>query len=337
VQTSNTIAKEKTVQEKFIVSVDMGGTKILASVLNSKKGIIARQKKPTNINSGTKVYVKDIAEIITKVVASSKLKKANIAAVCLGVPGSVNPKTGIIGFAPNLGIRNYKMKAELQKLIPYPVLLENDVNLGALGIKRFGVGKKSENMLAVFIGTGIGGGVIIDGKIYRGFNFVAGEIGHMMVQKNGPKCGCGKNGCFEALASRTSMVRNIINDVKKLKKKSVLSDLIKSNQRIKSGALRNAITKKDKVVTKRITDACETIGDVLGSVANLMNFDMIVLGGGVIEALEDYMMPIIRSEFNNHVLDASAKGIEIVPSKLGDDAAIYGGIALAEEFLGIKV
>jgi len=179
--------------------------------------------------------------------------------------------------------------------------------------------------------------VIIDGKIYRGFNFVAGEIGHMMVQKNGPKCGCGKNGCFEALASRTAMVKNIINDVKKLKKKSVLSDLIKSNQRIKSGALRNAITKKDKVVTKRITDACETIGDVLGSVANLMNFDMIVLGGGVIEALEDYMMPIIRSEFNNHVLDASAKGIKIVPSKLGDDAAIYGGIALAEEFLGIKV
>lgn len=323
--------------EKYIVSVDMGGTKILASVLNSKKGIIARQKKPTNIKGGTKVYVKDIAEIIRKVVANSKLKKSNIAAVCLGVPGSVNPKTGVIGFAPNLGIRNYKMKAELEKLIPYPVLLENDVNLGALGIKRYGVGKKSENMLAVFIGTGIGGGIIINGKIYRGFNFVAGEIGHMMVQKNGPKCGCGKNGCFEALASRTSMVNNIIYDVKKLKKKSLLSELIKSNQRIKSGALKNAIIKKDKVVIKRVTDSCETIGDVLGSIANLMNFDMIVLGGGVIEALGTFMMPIIKNEFKNHVLDASAKGIKIVSSKLGDDAAIYGGLALAEEFLSIKI
>lgn len=323
--------------EKFIISVDMGGTKILASVLNSKKGIIARQKKPTDINGGTKVYVNDIAEIVRKVVTNSKLKKNNIAAVCLGVPGSVNPKTGIIGFAPNLGIKNYKMKAELEKLIPYPVLLENDVNLGALGIKRFGVGKKSENMLAVFIGTGIGGGIIINGKIYRGFNFVAGEIGHMLVQKNGPKCGCGKKGCFEALASRTAMVNNIISDVKKLKKKSLLSDLIKSNQRIKSGALKNAIIKKDKVVTKRVTESCQTIGDVLGSLANFMNFDMIVLGGGVIEALGDFMMPIIKNEFKNHVLDASAKGIKIIPSKLGDDAAIYGGLALAEEILGINI
>jgi glucokinase len=325
------------VQEKYIVSVDMGGTKILASVLNSKKGIIARQKKPTNITSGTKIYVKDIAELIYKVVSISKLKKENIVAVCLGVPGSVNPQTGIIGFAPNLGIKNYKMKAELEKLIPYPVLLENDVNLGALGVKHYGVGKKSVNMLAVFVGTGIGGGVIINGKIHRGFNFVAGEIGHMLVQKNGPKCGCGKKGCFEALASRTAIVKNIIYDVKKLKKKSVLADLIKSNQRIKSGALKNAIDKKDKVVTQRITEACEVIGDVLGSVCNLMNFDMIVLGGGVIEALGYFVMPIIKEEFHNHVFDAAEKGVKIVASKLGDDAAIYGGLALAEEFLGIKV
>ncbi len=324
-------------QEKYIVSVDMGGTKILASVLNSKKGIVARQKKPTDITSGTKVYVKDIAELINNVVSISKLKKENIVAVCLGVPGSVNPQTGIIGFAPNLGIKNYKMKAELEKLIPYPVLLENDVNLGVLGVKNYGVGKKSVNMLAVFVGTGIGGGVIINGKIYRGFNFVAGEIGHMLVQKNGPKCGCGKKGCFEALASRTAIVNNIIYDVKKLKKKSVLADLIKSNQRIKSGALKNAIERKDKVVINRITEACVTIGDVLGSVCNLMNFDMIVLGGGVIEALGNFMMPIIKEEFHNHVFDAAEKGVKIVSSKLGDDAAIYGGLSLAEEFLGVKV
>jgi len=324
-------------QEKFIVSVDMGGTKILASVLNSKKGIIARQKKPTDIDSGTKVYVKDIAELVHKVVKTSKLDEKNIVAVCLGVPGSVNPQTGVIGIAPNLGIKNYKMKAELEKLIPYPVLLENDVNLGALGIKNYGVGKDATNMLAVFVGTGIGGGVVIDKKMYRGFNFVAGEIGHMLVQKNGPKCGCGKKGCFEALASRTAIVNNIINDVKKLKKKSVLSDLIKSNERIKSGALRNAIDKKDKVVTKRITEACEVIGDVLASVCNLMNFDMIVLGGGVIEALGDFMLPIIKQQFNNQVFTAAAKGVKIVPSKLADDAAIYGGLALAEEFLDLKV
>lgn len=324
-------------QEKFIVSVDMGGTKILASVINSKKGIITRQKKPTDIENGTKVYVKDIAELVKKVVKSSKLDAKNIVAVCLGVPGSVNPQTGIIGLAPNLGIKNYKMKAELEKLIPYPVLLENDVNLGVLGIKNYGVGKDATNMLAVFVGTGIGGGVVIDKKMYRGNSFVAGEIGHMLVQKNGPKCGCGKKGCFEALASRTAIVNNIIYDIKKLKKRSVLSELVKSNERIKSGSLKNAIEKKDKVVTKRITDACEVIGDVLASVCNLMNFDKIVLGGGVIEALGDFMLPKIREQFNKQVFDAAGKGVKIVPSKLADDAAIYGGLALAEEFLGVKV
>lgn len=324
-------------QEKFIVSVDMGGTKILASVINSKKGIIARQKKPTDIENGTKVYVKDIAELVKKVVKSSKLDAKNIVAVCLGVPGSVNPQTGVIGLAPNLGIKNYKMKAELEKLIPYPVLLENDVNLGALGIKNYGVGKGATNMLAVFVGTGIGGGVVIDKKMYRGNSFVAGEIGHMLVEKNGPKCGCGKKGCFEALASRTAIVNNIIYDIKKLKKRSVLSELVKSNERIKSGSLKNAIEKKDKVVTKRITEACEVIGDVLASVCNLMNFDKIVLGGGVIEALGDFMLPKIREQFNKQVFDAAGKGVKIVPSKLADDAAIYGGLALAEEFLGVKV
>ncbi len=324
-------------QEKYVISVDMGGTKILASVINSKNGIIASLKKPTNIEVGIKSYVKDIADLVLKLVKNTKLQKENIVAVCLGVPGSVNPYTGIIGLAPNLGLKNFNIKSKLEAEIPYPVLIENDVNLGALGIKYFGVGKKSKNLLAVFLGTGIGGGIIIDGKLYRGNNFSAGEIGHMLVKKNGPKCGCGKKGCFEAVASRTAIVNHIITDIKKGKKKSVLSDLVKSNQRIKSGALREAVEKGDKIVIKRITEACEIIGDVLSSIINLMNFDMIVLGGGLIEALEDFMLPIIKKEFQNHVLTDSAKNLKIVASTLGDDAAIFGGIALAEEFLGVKV
>lgn len=324
-------------QQKYVISVDMGGTKILASVINSEKGIIARLKKPTNIETGTKSYVKDIAELINKLVKNKNLKPENIVAVCLGVPGSVNPYTGVIGLAPNLGLKNFNMKAKLEEAIPYPVLIENDVNLGALGIKYFGVGKKSKNLLAVFLGTGIGGGIVIDGKLYRGNNFAAGEIGHMLVKKNGPKCGCGKKGCFEAVASRTAIVNHIISDVKKGKKKSVLSNLIKTNQRIKSGALREAVIEGDKVVVKRITEACEIIGDVLSSITNLLNFDMIVLGGGLVEALEDFMLPIIKKEFQNHVLVDSAKDLKIVASTLGDDAAIFGGIALAEEFLGVKV
>ena len=319
-----------------IVSVDMGGTKILASVVNSKEGIIARVKKPTAPDSPEEKYVEQLSGIVKDVTNTAGVKKKQIKAVTLGVPGSVNPYTGVIGLAPNLGLKNFKVKEKLQAKIPYPVLIENDVNLGAIGIKNFGVGKKAINLLAVFIGTGIGGGLILDGKIYRGSNFVAGEIGHILVDAGGPVCGCGNRGCFESIASRTAIVNRIIADIKS-GKKSVLTEKVKNGERIKSKALANAIKAGDKVVIKRISEGCEVIGGVLASLANFMNFDMIVLGGGMIEAMDKFMMPKIQDALYQHILKASSKGLKVVPSKLGDDAAIWGGIALAEEFLGVKV
>ena len=319
-----------------IISIDMGGTKVLGCVVNSKEGIISRVKKPTDPKASRKKYVKQLAEVVFDLIKKTEIDKKKIKAVCLGVPGTVTPQIGVIGLAPNLGLKNFNIKKMLETEIPFPVLIENDVNIGALGIKNFGVAKKAINMLAVFVGTGIGGGLIIEGKLYRGSNYVAGEIGHMLVEKNGPKCGCGRKGCFEAIASRTAIVNNIIKDVK-AGKRSTLTKLVKNKERIKSRSLLNAVKKKDKVVCKRIKEGCEVIGGVLASISNLLNLDMIVLGGGMIEALDFYMLPLIKESFSEHVLNDSAKGLKIVASKLGDDAAIFGGIALAEEFLGMRV
>ena len=320
-------------QLKSVISIDMGGTKVLVSVINKKEGITARLKVPTNPEAGGDAYVETLASTIKDIMAENDLKEKHIEAVCLGVPGSVNPYTGVIYLAPNIGLKNFNIKEKLQKKISFPVLVENDVNLGALGIKYFGVGKNSTDMLAVFIGTGIGGGLILNGKIYRGSNFVAGEIGHILVDKNGPVCGCGNRGCFETIASRTAIVNKITEDIKK-GKQSKLAAKVKSGQRIKSKALANALEIGDKVVTKRISEACNVIGGVLASQANFLNFNLIVLGGGMIEAMDGFMIPKIRDAFHNHVLKASARDLKILPSKLGDDAAIWGGIALAEEFLG---
>ena len=322
--------------QKSVLSLDMGGTKILTSIINSKEGIVARVKKATDPDSSETEYIDSIAGIIKDVINESGIREKNIEAVCLGVPGSVNPHTGVIGLAPNLGLKNFNIKEKLQEKVSFPVLVENDVNLGALGIKNFGVGKKAVNMLAVFIGTGIGGGLILEGKIFRGSKFFAGEIGHILVDKNGPVCGCGNRGCFEAIASRSAIVNKIIDDIKS-GKKSELTDMVKAGERIKSKSLANAVAKDDKVVIKRISDGCDVIGGVLATVSNFMNFDMIVLGGGLIEALHSFMMPKIEISFYDHVLNSSAEGLKIIPSKLGDDAAIWGGIALAEEFLGVKV
>jgi glucokinase len=322
--------------QRSVLSLDMGGTKILASIINSKEGIVARIKKATDPNSSKEEYIDSLAGIVNDVINEADIKEKHIEAVCLGVPGSVNPFTGVIGLAPNLGLRNFNIKEKLQEKVSIPVLVENDVNLGALGIKKFGVGKKAVNLLAVFIGTGIGGGLILEGNIYRGSKFVAGEIGHVLVDKNGPVCGCGNRGCFEAIASRTAIVKKIIDDIKS-GKKSELTDMVKTGERIKSKSLANAVVNDDKVVLKRISDGCDVIGGVLASLSNFMNFDMIVLGGGLIEALDSFMLPKIEIAFHHHVLNSSAEGLKIVPSRLGDDAAIWGGIALAEEFLGVKV
>jgi glucokinase len=325
-----------TLLQKSVVSVDMGGTKVLASIINSKEGIVVRVKKATDPNSSKAEYVDSLSGIVKDVINEAGIKRKDIEAVCLGVPGSVNPHTGVIGLAPNLGLKDFNIKENLEEKVSIPILVENDVNLGALGIKNFGVGKNAVNMLAVFIGTGIGGGLILEGKIYRGSKFVAGEIGHVLVDKNGPVCGCGNRGCFEAIASRTAIVNKIIDDIKS-GKKSELIDMVKAGERIKSKSLANAVDNDDKVVIKRISDGCDVIGGVLASLSNFMNFDLIVLGGGLIEALDSFMLPKIEIAFYDHVLNASAEGLKIVPSKLGDDAAIWGGIALAEEFLGVKV
>src|SRR3989339_1076536 len=314
----------------------MGGTKILAAVINSKDGIIARAKIATKSDSSEKAYIESLAAITHEAISISGLKESKIKAVCLGIPGSVNPYTGRIGLAPNLGLKNFYIKEKLQKKIHVPVLIENDVNLGALGIKNFGVGKKIKNILVMFIGTGIGGALIFDGKIYRGTNFMAGEIGHAIIEDNGPQCGCGKKGCFEAVASRTAIVRNITND-KRTKKKSILGKIVPAGEKIKSRALAEAVRRKDKIVLEHLSNACNVIGRVTANACNLLNVDTVVFGGGLMEALGDNMLPMIKKSFDKHVFTGSAKGTKLVNSKLADDAALYGGIALAEEFLGVKV
>lgn len=314
----------------------MGGTKILAAIINSEEGIVKRLKKPTVTGKEGDEYVVSLSETVHDIVKEAGLNKEQVMAVCLGVPGSVNPYTGVIAMAPNLGLNDYNMKEELGRRIPYPVLIENDVNLGALGVKHYGLGKDAKDMLVVFIGTGIGAGFIFDDKLFRGADYAAGEIGHIKVEKNGPLCGCGNHGCFEAVASRTAIDREIKKELKR-GKRSILKEYAFSDKQIKSKALADAVKKGDRLAIKHLTKACKIIGTVLADITNLLNLDLIILGGGVIDALDKFMLPIIKESFAENALPSSSKRLKILPTKLGDDAALYGGIRLAEEFLQIKI
>jgi len=317
---------------RFIISIDLGGTKILTALIDSKNQIISRLKIPTDLEKGKHGLVASISQSVKQIMSENEISERNVKAVCLGVPGTVNPFTGLIGSAPNLGLKNFNIKEAMLDNISIPVLIENDVNLAGLGIKKMELKDKINNMLVVFIGTGIGGALFFDGKIYRGSTFFAGEIGHMRVDPKGNLAAGSKSSTFELSAARPAIVKAIKRELNK-GKKSVLNEYKSPKKALKSKGLAYAIKKKDPVTTKYLAKSCETIGTIIGSVTTLLNLDTIVLGGGVVEAMSEFMVPKIKSAFKNAVLEDPGKGVKIFATKLGDDAALYGGIALAEEFL----
>ncbi|MBK8945864.1 MAG: ROK family protein [Ignavibacteriae bacterium] len=317
--------------KEYIISVDLGGTKILSALINKDKQIIDRTKVSTDVKKGPENLVQSVAESIKELLAKVGIDETNIKAIALGVPGTVNPESGIISVAPNLQIENFNIKKEMEKYFNIPLLLENDVNMAALGIKYFEYKNTIQNGLVVFLGTGIGGGLIFNGQFYRGSSFFAGEIGHMKVRSNGYLDGDGEKSTFENLASRTAIVNNIIK--KSEKRNTVLKKIIKEKEKIKSKNLQKAIEQKDELVIEEIEKACKIVGTVLGSITTLLNLDTIVLGGGLIEANEKFMMEKIDKAFNNAAIKDAAKVVNLKATKLGDDAPLYGGYALVEEFI----
>ncbi len=315
---------------EHIISIDLGGTKILSALLNSKNEIVGRVKQPTDALKGADFIVESIAESINNLFQKFEVNEKDIKAISMGVPGTVNPISGMLRNAPNLGIKNFNIKGELQKSFDIPVLLENDVNLAALGIKKYEFNDKVNNMLVVFIGTGIGGALLFNGNIYRGTNFFAGEIGHILVNS----CGAfssKKSKSFESLASRTAIVNEINRALAKGKESNII-EFVKGNK-IKSSALAKSVASGDKLVTKEIKKGTKIVGSVLGSITSLLNIDTIVLGGGVVEAMGEFILTEVKKSFTKSVLKEPGENVKIVTTHLGDDAPLYGGIALAEEFL----
>jgi len=313
-----------------IITVDFGGTKILSALLSNNQ-IIQREKTPTEISHGPKGIVADIASSIKALLAKGAMAEKDISAIALGVPGTVNPESGIISVAPNLGIKNYNIKESLQSYFSIPVIIENDVNLAGLGIKKFEFKNSVNNMLIVFVGTGIGSSLFFNGQIYRGSSFYAGEIGHMKTDGFGNLSG-NSSVTFEETASRTAIVKNIITKINN-GSSSRLSKHLRKGKKIKSSALAKSIYCNDELVINEMGKACSVIGRVLGSITTLLNLDTIVLGGGVVEAAGDFMLDRITNSFKEAVLPGPGEAVKIVVTNLGDDAPLYGGVALAEEFI----
>ena len=317
-----------------VVGVDMGGTKILSAVIDAEGNILGTAKVSTKAEERTSVVIGRIAASIEKAIRKSNVDKASIQAIGIGAPGPLDPETGVVIFAPNLGWRDVPLKTELEGRTGLPTFVDNDVNVGTLGEHAFGAAQGVENVVGIFVGTGIGGGIILNGELFHGASKTAGEVGHIIVKAGGPRCGCGTRGCLEAIASRTAMAKQFREAIEKKGKKSVLTKLTDGDLSvIRSGVLVKAIRAKDKLTLKVFKKVTRYLGIGVGSIVNFLNPDMIVLGGGVVEALDDTFIDNIRTYAEKYALPNTLSGVQIVRAKLGDNSGILGAAALARHRL----
>lgn len=314
---------------EYLVGVDLGGTKILTGVFSTSLKCVGRSKMSTKAERGPESVIERIAHCVQDAVDECDLNLKQIKGVGIGAPGSVDSENGKVMFAGNLGWKDVALKKELEKQLELPVFLQNDCNGCTLGVHEVELEGKPRNMIGLFLGTGIGGGLILDGKMFSGFNRTAGEVGHMVLEVNGPKCSCGNRGCWEALASRSALFRQVQDAVKE-GQKTVLTEMLGSDLKdLRSGDLRKAIRQGDKLVEHIVEEAAKYTGIAVANLMNVVNPEVVVLGGGLMDALEDEMMPVVIETAREHAFPGSDKGVKILPSKLGDDAGITGGAVLA--------
>ncbi len=320
---------------EIIVGVDMGGTSLRAVVVNQQNKILAVEKMPTPVGKKPDALIEDIAAQVIDAIESARLKRADLRAVSVGAPGAVNPVKGLVYEAPNLGWKDVPLGPKLSEMLGVPALVENDVNVGTVGEHAFGAGRGTRELVGIFVGTGIGAGIISNGKLYEGCRGAAGEVGHIVLEVDGPRCGCGKRGCVEALASRTAMERDVRLAIKNGAKSCVLELMRERNkERMTSSIIVRALKRKDRVVREVLRRAQHYLGILVANVVNMIDPDCVVIGGGIEERLkEEYVAPIRKTARKYYLCQREISKVKIVAAQLGDNAGALGAVVLARQRL----
>jgi glucokinase len=327
-------ADKRANKDRRYLGVDVGGTKIQASLVEESGGIAKRERCPTPRDTAPEQVVTAIMEVMEAVARKGGLRSKDLTAIGIAVPGVVDPDEGLVVVTPNMNLSGVAIGPQLEDHFQLPVAVGNDCNLGTLGETWLGSARKAKSAVGIFVGTGIGSGFVQEGKLWRGAREAAAEIGHIVVQIGGPQCGCGNKGCLEALAGRSAIERDLQGAVAE-GRQSVLTELLGEDLGlIRSGVLRQALDAEDPLVTEVMRRASEVLGHACLTVRHLLDPEVIVLGGGVMEACGDFVMPIVEKIVDSDQLPGAREGGRVLRSALGDDAVVLGAVALARTKVG---
>jgi len=309
--------------KKYSIGIDLGGTKILTALVDNASGrVIYSIKKKMKKEKGVENISSKMVCAITELIKDADADLKDVSAIGVAAAGQIDRKNGIILGAPNLDCFNFNVKELLESEFHLPVYVLNDVEAATIGEMKFGAGKGIDDLVCVFVGTGVGSCIVKDGRIIRGATGTAGEIGHIIVDLNGRQCGCGAHGCLEAYASRSAIEKRIEGALKK-GRYSVILDYLEDGKSITSNMIRKSIEHSDELVTSCVDEASEYLSGGLASVINLVNPKLIILGGGLIEAVDYFYQKTIK-DAKLKCLPVPATKIEFKKTALGDFSGVIG-------------
>ena len=313
--------------KKYSIGIDLGGTKILIALIEKNTGeVVDFVKKKMKKEKGSDNVVRKMLSGINELFEITKVDKSEINSIGVAAAGQIDREHGIIIGAPNLDCFDLNIRQILESEYNLPVYLANDVEAATIGEMKFGAGKGVDDLVCVFVGTGVGSCIVKDGKIIRGATGTAGEIGHIIVDLNGRPCACGANGCLEAYASRSAIEKRIEGALKK-GRHSVILDYLEEGKSITSSMIRKSIEREDELVTHCVDEAAVYLSGGLASIINFVNPKLIILGGGLIEAVDYFYKKTIKNA-KLKCLPVPATKIEFRKTSLGDFSGVIGAAYL---------
>lgn len=313
--------------KKFSIGIDLGGTKILIALVDKTTGeVVHHVKKKTKKDKGPKNIIRKMIEGIEELLKESDIPLQEIESIGVGAAGQVDRENGILIGAPNLDCYDLNIREHLTSHFNLPVYLGNDVEIAAMGEMMFGAAKGCDDFVCIFVGTGVGSAIVKNGKIIHGATGTAGEIGHMIVDLNGRQCACGAHGCLEAYASRSAIEKRIEGALRK-GRHSVILDYLESGKSISSSMIQKSIERDDELVIQCVTEASEYLSGGIASIINFINPKLIILGGGLIEAVDYFYQKTIKKA-RAKCLPVPATKIEFKKAELGDYSGVIGAAFL---------